>query len=127
MSFLGWFYAPHHPKTISAGLKKLNHLLIILSVIKMVLTFKNRFNAKYGFKKDEPHSLQEISRLTGYTLAGLRGIYAKGIGAYTTNRASVRPTVKSPEEWAMARVYASIYPNSKSGIIDKDLLIKKKT
>jgi hypothetical protein len=34
MSFLGWFYAPHHPKTISAGLKKLNHLLIILSVIK---------------------------------------------------------------------------------------------
>lgn len=91
----------------------------------MVLTYKNRFNNKYGFKKDEPHSLEEISKLTGYKLQGLQGIFSKGIGAYKTNRASVRPTVKSPEQWAMARVYASIYPNSKSGKIDKDLLIKR--
>jgi len=91
----------------------------------MVSTYKNKFNIKYGFPKDESHSLQEISKLTGYKLSGLQGIYSKGLGAFHTNRDGVRPTVKTPEQWASARVYASIYPNSKSGKIDKDLLIKK--
>lgn len=90
----------------------------------MVLTYRNRFNNTYGFGKNEGHSLAEISKLTGYSLDGLKGIYAKGIGAYHTNYSSVRPNVKSPEQWAMSRVYASISPNSKSGKIDKDLLIK---
>jgi hypothetical protein len=91
----------------------------------MVLTYRNKFNIKYGFDKNESHSLDEISKLSGYKLSGLKGIYNKGIGAYNTNRKSVRPTVKSAEQWAHARVYASIYPNSKSGKIDKDLLVKK--
>lgn len=91
----------------------------------MVLTYRNRFNKKYGFPKDESHSLAEISKLTGYKLSGLQGIYNKGIGAYSTSRNSVRPNVLSPEQWAQSRVYASIYPGSKSGKIDKDLLIKK--
>lgn len=91
----------------------------------MVLTYKNRFNKKYGFPANTSHSLEDISKLTGYTLAGLQGIYSKGLGAYRTNPTSVRPNVKSPEQWAAARVYASIYPGSKSGKIDKDLLVKK--
>lgn len=91
----------------------------------MVLTYRNKFNVKYGFQKNASHSLQEISRLTGFTEKGLEGIYSKGLGAYHSNYASVRPSVKSPEQWASARVYASIYPNSKAGHIDKDLLIKK--
>lgn len=32
----------------------------------MVETYKNKFNKKYGFAKDESHSLPEISKLTGY-------------------------------------------------------------
>ena len=91
----------------------------------MTLTYKQKFNKKYGFKRDESHSLAKISRVTGYTLKGLRGIYNKGIGAYKTNPQSVRPNVKSKEQWAMARVYASIHPGSKSSKIDKDLLVKK--
>ena len=91
----------------------------------MVLTYKQKFNRKYGFKRDESHSLNEISKLTGYKLSGLRTIYNKGVGAYKTNPQSVRKNVRSPEQWAMARVYASINPSSKAYKIDKIHLKKK--
>ena len=32
----------------------------------MVLTFKQKFNKKYGFKLNEPHNLKEIADITGY-------------------------------------------------------------
>ena len=32
---------------------------------KMVTTNKNKFNSKYGFKKDEPHSKAELVKITG--------------------------------------------------------------
>ena len=91
----------------------------------MVLTYKQKFNRKYGFKRDESHSLNEISKLTGYKLSGLRTIYNKGVGAYKNNPQSVRKNVRSPEQWAMARVYASINPSSKAYKIDKIHLKKK--
>jgi hypothetical protein len=92
----------------------------------MVLTYKNKFNIKYGFEKDESHSLEEISKLTNYDIDGLNTIYDKGFMAYFTSPNSVRPHIKSPNEWAAARVYASIFPNSKSSKIDKNHLIKIK-
>ena len=50
----------------------------------------------------------------------------RGIGAYKNNPASVRPSVKSPEQWAMARVNSYLYAlrNQKyrSGKHDTDLL-----
>jgi len=88
----------------------------------MVLTYKNKFNKKYGFPKDESHSIAEIARITGYKKSGLQTIFNKGIGAYKTNPASVRPTVKSPEQWAQARLYAAIDPSSKAHKIDKSHL-----
>ena len=91
----------------------------------MVFTYKQRFNKKYGFDKDEPHSLKEISKITGFKLSGLQTIFDKGIGAYKTNPASVRPQVKSPEQWAFARVYAALDPSSKAYQIDKTHLIRK--
>ena len=90
----------------------------------MVLTYKQKFNKKYGFKKDESHSLNEIAKLTGYKLSGLKTIFNKGVGAYFTNPQSVRRSVTSPEEWAYARVYASIDPTSKAYKVDKTHLIK---
>jgi hypothetical protein len=90
-----------------------------------MVSYKNKFNRKYGQDKDKSNSLSDISRLTGFKRSGLQTIYNKGIGAYKTNRASVRPTVKSKEQWAMARVYAAINPSSKAHKIDKIHLIKK--
>lgn len=90
----------------------------------MVLTYKNKFNQKYGFKKDEPHSLKEISKITGYKLSGLQTIFDKGIGAYKTNPTSVRPNVVSAEQWAFARVYSAVM-GGRTAKIDETHLIKK--
>ena len=71
-------------------------------------TYKQKFNKKYGFDKDEPHSIAEVSKITGYKKSGLDTIFRKGIGAFKTNPESVRPSVKSPEQWAMARLYSAV-------------------
>jgi hypothetical protein len=73
-----------------------------------VVTYKQKFNKKYGFELDESHSLAEIAKITKLKLSALQAIYDKGIGAYKTNPQSVRPNVKSKEQWAMARVYSAV-------------------
>ena len=90
----------------------------------MGLTWKQKYNKKYGFEKDKSHSLSDISKTTGYKRSGLQTIYNKGIGAYKTNPKSVRPSVKSKEQWAMARVYSAVM-GGKAQKIDKSHLIKK--
>lgn len=90
----------------------------------MVYTYKNRFNKKYGFAPDEPHSIAEISKITGYKKSGLETIFNKGIGAFKTNPASVRPQVKSPEQWAQARVYSAVM-GGLTAKIDQSHLIRK--
>ncbi len=90
-----------------------------------MVSYKNKFNRKYKQPPDKSNSLSDISRLTGFKRSGLQTIYNKGIGAYKSNRASVRPTVKSKEQWAMARVYASVNTSSKAHRIDKIHLVKK--
>lgn len=89
------------------------------------LTYKQKFNKKYNQPLNEGNTLKEISDKTGYKLSGLKTIYDKGIGAYKTNPQSVRPQVKTPEAWAMARVYASVNKGSKSYQVDKSHLVKK--
>ena len=91
----------------------------------MGLTYKQKFNKKYNQPLNESNSLKEISDKTGYKLSGLKTVYNKGIGAFRTSRSSVRPHIKSEEEWAMARVYASVNKGSKSYQIDKSHLKKK--
>jgi alkyl sulfatase BDS1-like metallo-beta-lactamase superfamily hydrolase len=91
----------------------------------MVVTYKDKFNKKYGFEKGEPHSLTEVAKATGYKVSGLKTIFNKGVGAFKTNPASVRPTVKSPEQWAMARVYSAVM-GGKAAKVDASHLIKKK-
>lgn len=79
-------------------------------------TYKERFNKKYGQPKDTSNSLAKIARLTGIKKSALQKIYNKGIGAFKTAGPS-RPNMKK-EQWAMARVYASITPGSKSSKVD---------
>ena len=90
----------------------------------MVLTYKEKFNKKYGFPKDEPHSVADISKITNYKKSGLQTIFNKGVGAFKTNPASVRPSVKSPEQWAAARVYSAVM-GGKAAKVDATHLIKK--
>jgi len=90
----------------------------------MVVTYKNKFNAKYGFAKDEAHSIAEVSKITGYKKSGLDTIFNKGVGAFKTNPGSVRPSVKSPEQWAMARIYSAVM-GGKAARVDANQLIKK--
>ena len=60
------------------------------------------------------------------TYAELLEVFERGIGAYKSNPSSVRPNVKSPEQWAYARVNSFLYAlkNGKfrSGKHDTDLL-----
>jgi alkyl sulfatase BDS1-like metallo-beta-lactamase superfamily hydrolase len=89
----------------------------------MVETYKNKFNKKFRQPKDKSNSIQDISKLTGYKLSGLKTIFNKGVGAYRTNPASVRPSVKSPEQWAMARIYSAVM-GGKASKIDAKHLVK---
>jgi len=90
----------------------------------MTLTYKQKYNKKYGFDKDQSHSHSDISKTTGYTKSGLQTIYNKGIGAFKTNPGSVRPQVKSKEQWAYARVYSAVM-GGKASKVDADHLVKK--
>ena len=72
---------------------------------------------------NEEHGSAKSKRVT---LRMLAAVYKRGIGAFKTNPASVRPSVSTPEQWAMARVNSFLYAvrNGKfrSGKHDTDLL-----
>jgi hypothetical protein len=89
----------------------------------MVLTYKNKFNKKYGFAKDASHSIAEIAKLTGYKKSGLDTILEKGKGAFFSNPTSVRPQVKDPTQWGMARIYSAVM-GGKAARVDAAQLIK---
>ena len=89
----------------------------------MAYTYKQRFNKKYGFKLNEPHSIKEIAEITGYKLKGLKTIFERGEGAFETAGPS-RPHMQK-QQWAYARLYSSVDPKSKAHQIDKMFLIKK--
>lgn len=72
---------------------------------------------------NEEHGSAQSKRVT---LRMLAAVYKRGIGAYNTNPGSVRPSVKTPEQWAMARVNSFLYAvrngRYRSGKHDTDLL-----
>jgi len=99
----------------------------------MVETFRNKYNKKYGFKRDDSHSLNDIAKKTGIKKSILQQVYNRGVGARKTNVSSVRNVkgVKggagkkmSAEQWAFGRVYGFVMKNLKqvgSGKPDNDL------
>jgi hypothetical protein len=88
----------------------------------MTLTYKQKFNKKYGQPLNQSNSIANIAKKTGYKISGLRTIYRKGLGAYRTAGPS-RPNM-TPNQWAQARVYASVNTKSKAYKIDKSHLKK---
>ena len=90
----------------------------------MVLTYKQKFNKRHKQPLNQSNTLSEIAKLSHYKRSGLQTIYNKGVGAYKTNPESVRPQVKSKEQWGMARVYAAIDKSSKAYQKDKSHLEK---
>lgn len=81
-------------------------------------------------KKVKDHN-EEIKELdldwnARVTLNMLEKVFDRGVGAYKTNPGSVRPSVSSPEQWAMARVNSFLFALKKGrfqgGKHDTDLL-----
>tara|TARA_R100000935_G_scaffold43413_1_gene65819 strand:+ start:365 stop:700 length:336 start_codon:yes stop_codon:yes gene_type:complete len=98
-----------------------------------MVTNKQTFNKRYGFKLSEPHSKQEISKLTGVSMRILDQVYDRGLGARKSNPQSVRSlsgkkvgggSLKgkmSGPQWAMARVYSFVVGGKTQKTADKDL------
>ena len=81
-------------------------------------------------KKMKDHN-EEVSDMSidwnaKVSLKTLEKVFDRGVGAYNTNPSSVRPSVSSPEQWALARVNSFLYALKKgkfrSGKHDTDLL-----
>jgi hypothetical protein len=87
-------------------------------------TNKQKFNLKYKQPKNQANGKDDISKKTGIPMRILNEVYDRGVGAYKTNPGSVRPSVKSPEQWAMARVYAFVMKGKTYRTADKDLADK---
>jgi len=103
-------------------------------------TFKSKYNNKYGFPKNESHSVEDISKTTGIKKSILQDVYDRGIGAWKSNPTSVRsksgdkkdsgfPLSKrmTKERWAYGRVYGFVMKNPKQvgeGKPDDDLFKK---
>ena len=77
----------------------------------------DKHNEKYGNTKTKKTNLRT-----------LRSVYNRGIGAYRGNPSSVRPTVTSKEQWAIARVNSYLFAlrngRFRSGKHDTDLFPK---
>ena len=106
----------------------------------MVATNKNKFNKKYGFKKDESHSRAEIARLSGIPTRILSEVAKRGAGARRSNPQSVRSASTgkkvggksllgkmSASQWGTARIYSFVMRQPGTwGKADKDLAEKVK-
>ena len=53
-------------------------------------SWKQKFNKKYGFDKDEPHSKEEIAKITKIKKKILDEVYDRGVGAWENNIRSGR-------------------------------------
>lgn len=93
----------------------------------MAVSNKQEYNKRHNQPKDQANSKKDISKLSKISINTLDKVYDRGIGAYKTNPSSVRPSVKSKEQWAMARVYSFVnkLEGKKKLNHDADLIPKK--
>ena len=107
-------------------MKKINELLDELESSQELNKYPKEALQK---KVDEHNKDVDNNPAKKTTLGKLIKVYDRGLGAYKTNPQSVRPSVKSPQQWAMARVNSFLFAlrNGKyrSGKHDTDLLPEK--
>lgn len=90
------------------------------------MTNRERFLKRHGLPSDYSPTMREVAKLSDMPIGALREVYKKGLGAYHTNPESVRvkgsfkkdasaPLSQklSPQQWAMARVYAFVMKTPK--------------
>jgi hypothetical protein len=66
------------------------------------------FKKKHNININKSLSIKEIAKLSKMPEQALIEVFNKGVGAYHTHPASVRPMVKSPEQWGFARIYSFV-------------------
>lgn len=86
----------------------------------MVATHKSQFNKRHGFPASKAHSLADLAKISKMKLKVLKEVFSRGAAAFSTSPSSVRPHVKSPEEWGQARVYAFINKIESGKKLDHD-------
>ena len=85
---------------------------------------------KEGLQKkvDDHNEKYGDSKTKRATLRMLEAVFRRGVGAYRTNPSSVRPSVRSPDQWAYARVNSFLFALGKGkfrgGKHDTDLFPK---
>ena len=102
-----------------------------------MITNKNKFNIKYGFKRDEPHSKADIAKITGIPKSILDEVFDRGVGARKSNPESVRrasdgkkvggKSLKgklSANAWGYGRVYSFVMKGPTWKTADNDLAEK---
>lgn len=85
------------------------------------MTNKQEWNKRHGYDANMSHSRTEIAKVSKIPRSVLDEVYARGVGAHTTNPGSVRlkntfkkdpkaPISKklSKEQWGTARVYSFV-------------------
>lgn len=105
----------------------------------MVITNKDKYNAKYKFKKDTSHSKADISKTTGIPKRILDEVYDRGVGARKSNPESVRSASSgkkvggkslrgkmSANAWGFGRIYSFVMKGPTWKTADKDLAEKVK-
>jgi len=106
----------------------------------MPLTNKQKYNAKYGFPKDEGHSKAAIVKTTGIPKRILDKVYYRGVGARRSNPQSVRQVgtgkkvggkslkgKMSASQWGYGRLYSFLTKQAGTwGRADKDLATEVK-
>ena len=86
-----------------------------------MVSYKDKFNRKHGFKKGTPHSIKEIAELSNIKYRNALKIVDKGRGAFYSNPSSVRPSVSSATQWGISRIYSAVM-GGKAAKIDEKLL-----
>jgi len=105
-----------------------------------MITNKQAYNKKYGFKPDTSHTRAAISRTTGIPVRILTEVAKRGAGARRSNPQSVRSASTgkkvggrslkgkmSAAQWSQARIYSFVMKRPGTwGKADKDLAEKVK-
>ena len=83
------------------------------------------FKKKHGIPVSQGLSIPEIAKLSGFPTRALNEVKSRGLGAYKTNPSSVRPQVKSAEQWAFGRVYSFVMKRKTTFYgADRDIAVK---